>query len=92
MRLAVRCRRVFVVVSHHKIGNHGGFPICRVVEDGQCAALGDLQAVKEVFRLAPLGESLLEPMANLIDWAVRRYSDIHAARVHFDGALGGALR
>ncbi|WP_223216677.1 hypothetical protein [Paraburkholderia phenoliruptrix] len=54
--------------------------------------MGDLQAVKEAFRLAPLGESLLEPMANLIDWADRRYSDIHAARARFDGALGGALR
>jgi hypothetical protein len=25
-------------------------------------------------------------MASLIDWADRRYSDIHAARVRFDGA------
>jgi hypothetical protein len=25
-------------------------------------------------------------MANLIDWADRRYSDIHAARACFDGA------
>ena len=38
------------------------------------------------YRLAPLGQSLLEPMAALIDWADRRYSDIHAARVRFDGA------
>src|SRR5277367_1190115 len=38
------------------------------------------------YRLAPLGQSLLEPMANLIDWADRRYSDIHAARACFDGA------
>jgi DNA-binding HxlR family transcriptional regulator len=37
------------------------------------------------YRLAPLGESLLEPMANLVEWADRRYSDIHAARVCFDG-------
>jgi DNA-binding HxlR family transcriptional regulator len=36
--------------------------------------------------LSPLGQSLLDPMANLIDWADRRYSDIHAARVRFDGA------
>ena len=36
--------------------------------------------------LSPLGQSLLDPMASLIDWADRRYSDIHAARVQFDGA------
>ena len=40
------------------------------------------------YRLAPLGQSLLDPMAALIDWADRRYSDIHAARVRFDGAPG----
>src|ERR1700749_3675391 len=31
------------------------------------------------YRLSPLGQSLLDPMASLIDWADRRYSDIHAA-------------
>ena len=36
------------------------------------------------YRLAPLGKSLLEPMAGLIEWADRRYSDIHAARDRFD--------
>ena len=36
------------------------------------------------YRLSPLGQSLLEPMANLIDWADRRYTDIHAARACFD--------
>src|ERR1700723_1899377 len=36
--------------------------------------------------LSPLGQSLLDPMAGLMDWADRRYSDIHAARVRFDGA------
>src|SRR6202789_2661767 len=36
--------------------------------------------------LSPLGQSLLDPMASLIDWADRRYSDIHAARVRFDAA------
>jgi DNA-binding HxlR family transcriptional regulator len=41
------------------------------------------------YRLAPLGESLLEPMASLIDWADRRYSEIHAARDCFDGGVGG---
>lgn len=44
------------------------------------------------YRLAPLGESLLEPMANLIDWADRRYPDIDAARARFDDALGDAQR
>ena len=38
------------------------------------------------YRLSPLGQSLLDPMASLVDWADRRYSDIHAARVRFDGA------
>ena len=36
--------------------------------------------------LSPLGQSLLDPMASLVDWAERRYSDIHAARIRFDGA------
>ena len=44
------------------------------------------------YRLAPLGQSLLEPMANLIDWADRRYSDIRAARARFDGAPGDVPR
>jgi DNA-binding HxlR family transcriptional regulator len=38
------------------------------------------------YRLTPLGHSLLEPMASLIDWADRRSSDIHGARARFDGA------
>src|SRR6201996_8338751 len=38
------------------------------------------------YRLSPLGQSLLEPMAGLIDWADTRYSDIHDARARFDGA------
>jgi DNA-binding HxlR family transcriptional regulator len=36
--------------------------------------------------LSPLGQSLLDRMASLIDWTDRRYSDIHDARVRFDGA------
>jgi DNA-binding HxlR family transcriptional regulator len=44
------------------------------------------------YRLAPLGQSLLDPMAALIDWADRRYPDIHAARVRFDSASGGVPR
>ncbi|RKT21766.1 HxlR family transcriptional regulator [Paraburkholderia sp. RAU2J] len=44
------------------------------------------------YGLSPLGQSLLDPMAALIDWADRRYSDIHAARVRFDGAAGDVSR
>jgi DNA-binding HxlR family transcriptional regulator len=44
------------------------------------------------YRLAPLGYSLLEPMASLIDWADRCYGDIHAARALFDGTPGDAPR
>src|SRR3984957_3477035 len=40
------------------------------------------------YRLAPLGKFLLEPMAGLIEWADRRYSDIHAARARFDDRTG----
>jgi DNA-binding HxlR family transcriptional regulator len=40
------------------------------------------------YRLAPLGQSLLEPMANLIDWADRRHSDIRAACAVKAGARG----
>jgi Predicted transcriptional regulators len=44
------------------------------------------------YRLAPLGLSLLEPMAGLIDWADRCYGDIHAARARFDGTPVDAPR
>lgn len=44
------------------------------------------------YRLAPLGLSLLEPMASLIDWADRCYGDIHVARARFDRTPGDALR
>lgn len=44
------------------------------------------------YRLAPLGQSLLEPMASLIDWADRCYGDIHAARARFDGTPDDAPR
>jgi DNA-binding HxlR family transcriptional regulator len=44
------------------------------------------------YRLAPLGQSLLDPMAGLIEWADRRYGDIHAARARFDGTPGDAAR
>lgn len=42
------------------------------------------------YRLAPLGLSLLDPMASLIDWADRCHGDIHAARARFDGTPGDA--
>jgi DNA-binding HxlR family transcriptional regulator len=42
------------------------------------------------YRLSPLGQSLLDPMANLVDWADRNYADIHAERARFDAA--GELR
>ena len=38
------------------------------------------------YRLATLGQSLLEPMANLVDWADRSCADIHAKRARFDAA------
>ena len=44
------------------------------------------------YRLAPLGLSLLDPMAGLIEWADRRYSDIHAARARFDAAPSAVAR
>jgi DNA-binding HxlR family transcriptional regulator len=44
------------------------------------------------YRLAPLGQSLLDPMAGLIEWADRCYGDIHAARTRFDGTPGDAAR
>ena len=44
------------------------------------------------YRLAPLGQSLLDPMAALVEWADRRYGDIHAARARFDGTSGDASR
>jgi len=40
------------------------------------------------YRLAPLGQTLLEPMANLIEWADRSHVEIHAERARFDAASG----
>ena len=40
------------------------------------------------YRLAPLGQSLLDPMAALVDWADRCHGDIHAARARYDGTPG----
>jgi DNA-binding HxlR family transcriptional regulator len=44
------------------------------------------------YRLARLGQSLLEPMANLIDWADRSYADIYAQRARFDATSGDVSR
>jgi len=44
------------------------------------------------YRLAPLGQSLLEPMASLVDCADRCHGDIHAARARFEGRPGDAPR
>ncbi|MEW9570386.1 winged helix-turn-helix transcriptional regulator [Rhodanobacter sp. Si-c] len=44
------------------------------------------------YGLSALGQSLLEPMAALIDWADHRYSDIHDARARFDSAPCDAAR
>ncbi|WFT83489.1 helix-turn-helix domain-containing protein [Methylobacterium sp. CB376] len=36
------------------------------------------------YRLTPLGESLLEPLAGLVAWAEERHAAIRAARARFD--------
>lgn len=38
------------------------------------------------YRLAPLGQSLLDPLGVLISWADRHHEDIHRARERFDAA------
>jgi DNA-binding HxlR family transcriptional regulator len=38
------------------------------------------------YRLAPLGQSLLDPLAGLVDWAERTHADIRLARARFDTA------
>ncbi len=42
------------------------------------------------YRLTPLGLTLLEPVAVLIDWAERSHDDIWAARARFDETGHGA--
>lgn len=37
------------------------------------------------YRLSPLGQSVLEPLAILVRWAEDNYSSIHTARTQFDG-------
>jgi hypothetical protein len=36
------------------------------------------------YRLSPLGQSALGPLAGLIDWAERSFAEIKAARAAFD--------
>jgi DNA-binding HxlR family transcriptional regulator len=36
------------------------------------------------YRLSPLGQSAMAPLANLIDWAERSFADIKAAHAAFD--------
>ena len=38
------------------------------------------------YSLTALGESLLEPLANLVNWAERSHASISAAREHYDSA------
>ena len=38
------------------------------------------------YRLTPLGETILEPLAFLVRWADRSHAAINAARLAFDGA------
>jgi DNA-binding HxlR family transcriptional regulator len=38
------------------------------------------------YRLSPLGQSVLVPLASLVDWADRNYATIRHARALFDAA------
>lgn len=38
------------------------------------------------YRLTPLGESLMQPIAQLVDWAALKHDEIAHARARFDGA------
>lgn len=38
------------------------------------------------YRLSPLGRSMLDPLAALVEWAERNHSDIQRARTRFDAA------
>jgi DNA-binding HxlR family transcriptional regulator len=37
------------------------------------------------YRLAPLGQSMLAPLAGLVEWAEASHASIQAARARFDG-------
>jgi DNA-binding HxlR family transcriptional regulator len=39
------------------------------------------------YRLAPIGQSLLDPLAGLIAWANKQHAEISAARVRYDGTM-----
>jgi DNA-binding HxlR family transcriptional regulator len=39
------------------------------------------------YRLAPLGQSLLDPFASLMDWADQRHGEISASRARFDAVV-----
>jgi DNA-binding HxlR family transcriptional regulator len=39
------------------------------------------------YRLSPLGQSVLGPLASLMDWATQRHAEINAARTRYDGAM-----
>jgi DNA-binding HxlR family transcriptional regulator len=43
------------------------------------------------YRLAPLGESLLDPLAILAGWAERSHPEIRIARARFDAVEGSAF-
>jgi DNA-binding HxlR family transcriptional regulator len=38
------------------------------------------------YRLSPLGQSAMAPLASLIDWAERSFAEIKASRAAFDAA------
>lgn len=42
------------------------------------------------YRLSPLGDSLLGPLAGLVEWAESRHARIQQARRRFDAAASGA--
>lgn len=39
------------------------------------------------YRRAPLGQSLLDPLAGLMTWANKQHAEIRAARVRYDDAM-----
>lgn len=41
------------------------------------------------YRLSPLGESVLEPLASLIEWAQTSHAEIQRARARFDATAAG---
>jgi DNA-binding HxlR family transcriptional regulator len=39
------------------------------------------------YRLSPLGQSVLDPLASLMDWETRRHTEISTARTRYDSAM-----